>query len=80
MRTPRPRLTFKGWMGEKRLLFVALHRFVRRLRCKHKRTFVFFPENTWWERAGVPQGVMTHGAKITGCMDCGKVWAEDYAE
>ena len=80
MRTPRPRLTFNGWMGEKRLLFVALHRLVRRLRCHHKRTFVFFPTNVYWEREGVPAGCMTHGAGVTGCMDCGKMWAKDHAE
>jgi len=80
MRTKRPRLTCYGRMQKTRRLFVALHRFVRHLRCQHQRTFVFFPENTAWERAGVPRGAMTHGAKITGCMDCGKVWASNYAE
>lgn len=48
MRTPRPKLTWYGRRQEARRLFVALHRFVRRLRCRHNRTFVFYPRNVWW--------------------------------
>ena len=58
----------------------TLGRIVRRLRCPHGRTFEFFPDDVWWNRDGKTQGKVTHGLKVTCCMDCGDVRAKDYAE
>jgi hypothetical protein len=64
----------------KRGFICNLRRMVRRLRCSHGRTFEFFPAPVWWNRDGKRIGTMTHGAKVTCCMDCGETWGSDYAE
>jgi len=48
--------------------------------CEHSRTFEFYPDNVNWSRNGINKGKFNHGAKVTGCMDCGKTWVSDYAE
>ena len=63
-----------------RPFLVALKCFVRRLRCRHKHTFTFTPDEVFWSYEGRNKGRMHHGAKVECCMDCGHVWAENYAE
>ena len=60
--------------------FMRLSRKIQKLFCRHDRTFTFYPEEVWWELDGQTQGRMNHGASIIGCMDCGKMWAKNYAE
>ena len=54
--------------------------FIRRMLCRHPRTFEFFPENCYWSRNGAGQGSFHHGAQMICCMDCGQTWGVNYAE
>lgn len=63
----------------RRLLFLW-----RRFWCPHSRVFVFFPGydmgDVVWERDGRGMGLLTRGARVNCCQDCGETWGENYAE
>ena len=51
-----------------------IKRLLRKMLCKHNRVFIYYPEKVYFKAKE------THGLKITCCVDCGKVAANDYAE
>lgn len=63
-----------------RLVIKRMIRRICRIFCKHQRVFIVNPGIVRWYRDGVDMGIMTHGAKLVCCMDCGKVVASNYAE
>ena len=53
-------------------------------KCSHNRTVIWFPEKTKLERkcpyrkAIIRDEIKT--IRLKGCLDCGKVWIEDYGK
>lgn len=65
-------------------MFKKLRRIWKKITCKHNRQISFYPDNVHYMFIGKEirnnNGIIHDTIVVKGCLDCGKVWVEDYGE